>query len=138
MTRVYGYVNGEAVYSAEEFKYKARGFGAIETDEELLAYAEKVTHGWYYAGHKRTFTTFYLSDYCLSEPCNRLTKVEFERLKELQKIAIAEHEMVEKEKAWKKVQTVHYADNSTEEIWENKYGERKTIMTVGPGGDACH
>lgn len=37
----YGYVNGQAVYSAEEFRYKARGFGAITNDEELLAYAQK-------------------------------------------------------------------------------------------------
>ena len=138
MERVYGYVNGQAVYSAEEFIYKGRGFGAIESDEELMAYAEKVTHGWYYAGHKRTFTTFYLSDYALSEPKCRLTKKEFERLKELQKIAIAEYEKAEAEKEWQLVQTVHYADNSLEEEWVNKYGERKTIMTVGPGGDACY
>ncbi len=42
---VYGWVNGEAVYTAEDFRYKARGFGAITNDDDLMAYAEKVTYG---------------------------------------------------------------------------------------------
>lgn len=138
MDRVYGYVNGEAVYSAEDFIYKARGFGAIDNDQQLMAYAYKVTGGWSHAGHRRTFITFYLSDYCMSEPCRSLTKKEFDRLKELQKIAIDAHEKVEEDKEWRCVQTIYYADNSEEEVWENKYGERKTVMTVGPGLDACY
>lgn len=135
---IYGYVNGEAVYSAEEFRYKKRGFGAIENDDDLLAYAQKVTGGWYHAGWKRTFTTFYLSDYALSEPYASLTRAEFERLKQLQKAAQAEEKRAEEEKEWRYVTTTYWADNSIEEIWENKYGERKTVMIQAPHGDACY
>lgn len=135
--RVYGYVNGKPAYSADEFAYMARGFGAIENDEELLAYAEKVTSGWYDAGWKRTFTTFYLSDYALSRPRENLTRREFDRLKQLQKEAREAEERAEAEKQWKKVDTTYWADNSVEETYENKYGERKVVMVVGPHGDAC-
>ena len=38
---VYGYVNGKAVYSRDEFIFTKRGFETIETDAELLKYAEK-------------------------------------------------------------------------------------------------
>jgi len=89
---IYGYVNGEPVYSAEEFKYKSRGFGEIKSDAELLKYAEKVTGGWMNAGHQQKFTHFYLSDYALSEPYRSLTSKEFVRLKELQEQARAEWE----------------------------------------------
>ena len=64
---VYGYVNGNPVYSHEEFVCTKRGFGPIETDAELMAYAEKVTHGWSNAGWKQTFVGYYLSDYALAE-----------------------------------------------------------------------
>jgi hypothetical protein len=87
--RVYGYVNGKAVYSRDEFTFAARGFGPIENDDELLAFAQKVTSNWYDAGWHRTFTHFYLSDYALSEPYRSLTLKEFARLKDLQKEAIA-------------------------------------------------
>lgn len=89
---VYGYVNGQPVYSAEEFKYKKRGFEEIISDAELMKYAEKVTGNWSSAGHSHKFVNFYLSDYALSEPYASLTKKEFERLKELQKIAKDEYE----------------------------------------------
>ena len=134
---VYGYVNGNAVYSRNEFIYAARGFGELKTNEDLLAYAEKVTHGWYHAGWHRSFIDYYLSDYALSEPCRSLTKTEFERLKNMQMDAQREAERVEAEKEWRLVDTIYWADNSVEEIWENKYGERKKIMTTGPHGDAC-
>lgn len=138
MSRVYGYVNGKAVYSNEEFRYESRGFGEITDDKELLAYAEKVTCGWYYAGWKRTFTTFYLSDYALSEPYKSLTRKEFERLKELQNIAKEQERIEEESKEWKYKETVYWADNSIEEIWENKYGEQKTVTITAPHGDACY
>jgi len=134
---VYGYVNGKPVYSRDEFIFESRRFGAIESDEELLAYAEKVTFGWYNAGHKRTFTSYYLSDYALAEPGHSLTKAEFERLKELQAEARAAHEAAEKAREWKLVETIGWADNSVEEIYEDKDGNRKTVMVVGPHGDAC-
>jgi hypothetical protein len=43
--QVYGYVNGKAVYSGEDFVFEKRGFGPISDDTALIAYAEKVTHG---------------------------------------------------------------------------------------------
>lgn len=93
---VFGYVNGKAVYSRDEFIFTSRGFEEITSDAELLKYAEKVTYGWQDAGHKHSFAGFYLSDYALSEPCRSLTKKEFARLKELQKQA---REEVEREQA---------------------------------------
>ena len=93
---VYGYVNGKAVYSRDEFIFTSRGFEEITSDAELLKYAEKVTYGWQDAGHKQTFAGFYLSDYALSEPYRSLTHKEFARLKELQKKA---REEVEREQA---------------------------------------
>lgn len=134
---VYGYVNGKAVYSRDEFIFARRGFGAIETDAELMAYAEKVTSGWYYSGWKRKFTGFYLSDYALSEPYSSLTKKEFERLKELQAEAQAEFERAEEAKQWRFIERIHYADNSVEDVYEDKDGNRKNEMVVGPHGDAC-
>ena len=38
---------------------------------------------------------------------------------------------------WKLHQTIYWADNSVEEIWIDKNGATKSIMTVGPHGDAC-
>lgn len=134
---VYGYVNGKAVYSRDEFIFEARRFGPIESDEELISYAEKVTHGWYDAGHKRSFNDYYLSDYALSEPRASLTKTEFERLKELQAEARAVAKAAEEAREWKKIGTYGYADNSVEEVWEDRDDNRKTVMVVGPHGDAC-
>lgn len=134
---VYGYVNGKAVYSRDEFIFAKRRFGAIENDADLLAYAEKVTFGWYDAGHTRTFISFYLSDYALSEPCASLTKAEYSRLKELQAEAKVEAKRAEEAREWKLIETVHWADNSVEEVYEDKDGNRKNVMAVQPHGDAC-
>lgn len=65
---VYGYVDGQPTYSRDEFIYKKRRRGPITDDAELVAFAEKATSGWYNAGWRRTFTTYYLGDYALSEP----------------------------------------------------------------------
>ena len=136
--RVYGYVNGKEVYSRDEFIFTKRGFGAIDTDEQLIAYAEKVSHGWYSAGHRRTFESFYLSDYALNEPYTSLTSKEFSRLKELQKLAIAKKKQEEETRNWQYVKTIYWADNSTEDIWEDKDGNRQTVMVEAPHGDACY
>lgn len=88
---VYGYVNGKAVYSRDEYIFTKRGFETIETDAELIKYAEKVTHNWYSAGHSRTFISYHLGDYALDEPQASLTKEEYKRLKELQEIAIEKY-----------------------------------------------
>ena len=65
---VYGYVNGKPTYSRDEFIFTVRGFGPIENDADLLAFAEKVTIRWYNAGWHQTFATYYLSDDALSAP----------------------------------------------------------------------
>lgn len=137
MNNVYGYVNGKAVYSRDEFIFTARGFGAIETDEELLAYAEKVTSNWYNAGWHRTFATYYLGNYALDHPYCDLTTAEYNRLKELQKQVQDELKRADEAKEWKLVDTTYWADNSIEETYESKDGERKVVMVVGPHGDAC-
>ena len=51
---VYGYVNGKPTYSRDEFIFTVRGFGPIENDADLLAFAEKVTSRWYNAGWHQT------------------------------------------------------------------------------------
>lgn len=136
--RVYGYVNGKPTYSRDEFIFECRHFGPIETDEELLAYAEKVTSKWYSAGWHQSFVGFYLSDYALAEPYRSLTLKEFNRLKELQAEARAEAKRIEDAKQWRLVDTLYWADNSVEEIFEDKDGNRKTVMVTGPHGDACY
>ena len=137
MSDVYGYVNGNPVYSRDEFVFTCRKFGAITSDDELLKFAEKVTSNWYDAGWHHTFTGFYLSDYALSEPCKSLTKTEFVRLKELQEIARKKEKEADEAREWKYVETIYWADNSEEEVWEDKNGVRKNVMVVAPHGDIC-
>ena len=81
MEHIYDYVNGKPVGSRNEFIFESRHRGPIESDEELLEFARKVTHNWLSAGWCRTFIGFYLSDYALAEPYCSLTKTEFNRLK---------------------------------------------------------
>lgn len=123
--------------SRDEFIYFRRGFGRIETDEELIAYAEKATHGFYDSGWKHGFLGFYLGDYCLDEPKASMTDDEYNRLKALQHRMRQEAKAADEARCWKHVETCYYADNSVEEIWEDKDGIRKTVMTVYPHGDLC-
>ena len=134
---VYGYVNGKPMYSRDEFIFTVRGFGPIENDADLLAFAEKVTSRWYNAGWHQTFAAYYLSGYALSEPGRSLTVKEFNRLKELQQAAREAEKAADDAREWKLHQTIYWADNSVEEIWIDKNGATKSIMTVGPHGDAC-
>lgn len=134
---VYGYVNGEPTYSRDEFIYKARHRGPIESDAELLEYAREETSNWSSAGWSREFKDYFLSDYALARPFSRLTRKEFDRLKELQAEARRDYERAEAEREWKLIGTNYWADNSVEEIYEDKYGARKTVMVIGPHGDAC-
>ena len=113
---VYGYVNGKPTYSRDEFIFTVRGFGPIENDVDLLAFAEKVTSRWYNAGWHQTFATYYLSDYALSEPGRSLTVKEFNRLKELQQAAREAEKAADDAREWKLHQTIYWADNSVEEI----------------------
>lgn len=119
---VYGYVNGKPTYSRDEFIFTVRGFGPIENDADLLAFAEKVTSRWYNAGWHQTFATYYLSDYALSEPGRSLTVKEFNRLKELQQTAREAEKAADDAREWKLHQTIYWADNSVEEIWIDKNG----------------
>ena len=79
--RVYGYVNGYACHSPEEFVYKCRKFGEITNDSDLIDWAEKCSHNWYNAGHHETFATFYIDSYDFSR---NFTQSELNRLRELQ------------------------------------------------------
>lgn len=137
MEKVYGYYNGKPYATRDEFIYATRKHPAIQTDDELIAFAENVTSNWFNAGWHRTFTTFYLSDYALAEPYRSLTRAEFARLKELQKAAQAAAKAAEDAREWRKFDTIYWMDNSVEEIWQDKDGIKKTVMVVGPHGDAC-
>lgn len=133
----YGYVNGKAVNSRDEFIFKSRNIDAFETDAEIFEYARKVTSDWHVNCGSGNFRTFYLSDYELNEPYCSLTNDEFARLKSMQKIAREEHEKAEQAREWKKVRTEYYADNSVEELWRDKNGFEKRVLVDGPHGDAC-
>ena len=135
--KVYGYVNSTPVYSRDEYIFAKRHRGPIEDDAELVAYAEKVTSHWYDAGWHHTFETFYLSDYAMSEPISSLTLKEFARLKELQQQARDAIKAADDARDWRLSDTIYWADNSVEEIWIDKDGNTKKVMTVGPHGDAC-
>ena len=133
----------QTCYSHEEFVYRCRErelgrFGAIENDDELIEFARKASHDWYDAGWHQTFETYYLGNYALDEPKRSLTDAEYKRLKELQKEAQAKAKAKEDAREWKNVTTYYYADNSEEELWRDKDGNEKTVMTVFPHGDACY
>ena len=131
----FGYVNGKPIFSRDEFVYEHRGFGPIIDDNILLAYAAKVTGNWTQAGWRRSFTAFHISDYALSEPRRSLTDDEFSRLIEVQLIAKKKEDDAENERGWRLIGTYGYADNSIEEVYEDRNGIRKTVMTVMPHGD---
>ena len=109
----------------------------IEDDAELIAFAEKTTSGWHNAGWSHSFISFYLSDYALSEPFASLTLSEFGRLKELQQEAREAAKAADDARCWRLKETINWADNSVEEIYEDKDGNTKHVTVVGPYGDAC-
>lgn len=127
----------EKFETRDEFIYRSRGFREIETDEELVAYAEKVSGGFQYAGWKHKFTEAWLSDYALEEPYRSLTEEEFKRLKDIQKRIIAEEKAKDEARGWKLIETLYWADNSVEEVWQAEDGEKRTVMVVHPHGDTC-
>lgn len=129
----YGYVNGKPVYSHDEFAITSRGFGPIESDEDLIAYAEQETGHWSWY---RTLRTYYFSE--SDRLYNHLTYNEWNRLKELQEQACTAYKAAEDARQWHKVDTVYWADNSIEEIWEDQNGIRKTVLVDGPHGDVCY
>lgn len=129
--------NGKEYKDENEFVYGVRGFRELKNDDHLIKFAEKITNHWYDAGWHKTFTTFYLSDYALSEPRKHLTRSEFERLKALQKKAIEMSNVHREQMKWAYVRTECFADNSVEEVWANKFGNEKRVMSKTPCGDAC-
>lgn len=135
MNDIYGYVNGVPVYSRDEFIFKSRGFGEISSDDQLIEYAQKASRNWLDAGWHHKFEDFYLGDYALDEPKRSLTAKEYERLKVLQTEAIAKRKAEEDAQEWRYVATYYYADNSVEELYKNKYGQERRIMSVCPHGD---
>ena len=102
-----------------------------------MAFAEKATSGWHSAGWSHSFIDFYLSDYALSEPFASLTLSEFGRLKELQQEAREAAKAADDARCWRLKETINWADNSVEEIYEDKDGNIKRITVIGPHGDAC-
>lgn len=142
-THVYGRYNGIACKTKEEFVYRKREkdlgyYGPITDDKALMDFCEKVSGHWQNAGWPRDWPFVFISDYVCSEPKASLTNEEFNRIKELQKIALAGHKAKEDAREWKLVDKCCYADNSVEETWKDKDGARKVVMTVGPHGDACY
>lgn len=76
-------------------------------------------------------------DYALSEPFASLTLSEFGRLKELQQEAREAAKAADDARCWRLKETINWADNSVEEIYEDKDGNTKHVTVVGPHGDAC-
>ena len=56
----------------------------------------------------------------------------------MQKEAIEAEKAADDAREWKYKETIYWADNSVEEVWEDKDGNTKTVMVTGPHGDACY
>lgn len=132
---VYGYVNGNPYYDEKSFVIASRHGVEINTDDELIEFAKRITCNWYKDGTHHSFEGFYLGNYCLDEPKASLTREEYSRLKELQKAAIDEYKRKEEAKCWKLVERYYYADNSIEAVYISKDGEEKTVLERYPCGD---
>ncbi|MEI3579668.1 MAG: hypothetical protein V8Q30_06695 [Acutalibacteraceae bacterium] len=135
---VYGYVNGKPTYSRDEFIFTVRSFGPIENDADLLAFAEKVTSRWYNAGWHQTFTTYYLSDYALSEPGLQPDR---EGVQQAEGAPAGGSRSREGSGRRPRVETSSDDLLGRQQRRGNLRSTRtvttKSIMTVGPHGDAC-
>jgi hypothetical protein len=68
----------------------------------------------------------------------KLTADQIERLIRLQtRYASLCHHIREVDARWEHVQTMNYADNSTEVTERNRHGQTRTRMTVSPHDDLC-
>lgn len=138
-TNVYGYVNNKPVYNRTQYILKStHRTEEITDDEALIEYARKCTSNWYSAGHHHSFTSYYLGFYCLDEPMRSMTTNEYERLKVLQKEHREKLKREDEARMWRKINTIHWADNSIEEIWQDKDGIKKSVIVTQPHGDACY
>lgn len=129
--------NGEKIETRDEYIFRKRGFGEIKTDEELIAYAEKVSYGFQYAGHRHSFTDAYLSDYAMSRPYCELTDTEFQRLKDIQKRMREEEKAKDEARGWELIETRYWADNSVDQLWRAKDGGEKIVTIEHAHGDTC-
>jgi len=131
--------NGEQIAfdSKDDYVKFVRGFDHFDSMEAMVAYVEEKTH-FYHAGWRRTFLDYYISDYCLDPIYDHLTKDEVKQLRAYQKQLQAEAKAADEAREWKLVDKFYWADNSVEEVYEDKDGKRKTVMVVGPHGDACY
>lgn len=130
--------NGEQIAfdSKDDYVKFKRGFESFCSLDEMVSYVEEKTH-FYHAGWRRTFLDYYISEYCLDPIYDHLTADEVKQLRGYQEQLRAAAKAADEAREWKKVDTYYYADNSVEDVWEDKDGNRKTVMTVGPHGDAC-
>lgn len=133
----YGCLGSEKVYGKDNWVYRKRGFGAITSDRFLMDFAKEVTSDWYHAGWHRTFEDYYLGDYAMDHPRCDLTDTEYARLRELQKEARGKAKAEDDAREWRYDHTEYWADNSEEEVWIDKNGVEKRVMTVAPHGDLC-
>lgn len=131
---VWGYFNGEPKYTEEDWIYSIRDHGACESDEELIALAQKISGNWFDAGWHRTFTTYYIDMY---EFQRNFTRAERKRLHELQAEAIAAEKAADDAREWRFKERYYWADNSIEEVWVDKDGIEKIVTIEYPHGDAC-
>jgi len=130
--KVYGHIKGRPIYYRDEWIYSSRGFGPLLNDDDLMAFASKLTHNWYTGGWRKGFEKFPLFDFESDEPFASLTESEFNRLKTLQKVAKGQVCLFRAERGWEFMETIHYEDNSVEEVYKNRYGEQKTVQIVSP------
>lgn len=120
----------------DEFVIHNRGFKSFDSDDQMVEWLE--SHGAFHsAGWSRNFLDFYISDYSLDRIYDFLTRAEVQHLREVQQRKRNEAKERDRARDWKLKETLHWADNSTEEVWEDKDGIRKTVTVVQPHGDAC-
>ena len=70
--------------TTEEYVIKRRGFASFENAYEMMKWMEKKTCGFSQDGHKRSFTSYYISNYCGDKDYHLLTNSERELLKRYQ------------------------------------------------------
>ena len=128
-----GSLNGTIYHDEDAYNIARRGFGPIESDEELVAYWKKATAGRGWPHGDIAYASFGYHDLQFTY----LLKAEIERLKAIKERVRKERDEAEKAREWKYVKTRYWMDNSEEELWVDKDGNEEWRMTVGPHGDLC-
>lgn len=132
------YRNGTITkYDSHDAYIKAkRSFERFPCMEKMVEYLREKTH-FQQAGWRHDFLDFYISDYSQDPIYDYITMEEGRQLREYQKELRAKADAAEAARGWRLVDTIYWADNSVEEIWEDKDGIRKSKTVVGPHGDLC-